>query len=95
LTYLVNGFIVERVNPLTSLGGLYMERKKQWLKIPAPKFELYEIVLLKWKRKKLSVRITACWFNIHQADFWYEIDGYATKFPESSFDYCLGVDNDE
>jgi hypothetical protein len=72
-----------------------MGRKPKWLKIPAPKFEVHEVVCLHWNETSRKVRLTACWHNIHHTDFWYEIYGEdGTKYPESAFDY-QGVDDDD
>ena len=52
-----------------------MERTKI-LEVPAPKFDLYELVTLYWNNREQPTRIVQRWLNIDESDqvgWWYKV----------------------
>ena len=41
--------------------------------IPAPKFELYELVTLYWDSITLQSKIVARWYDLDHQTWWYKI----------------------
>ncbi|NJR63787.1 MAG: hypothetical protein HC769_36505 [Cyanobacteria bacterium CRU_2_1] len=58
------------------------------LEVPAPKFDLYELVTLYWNNREQPTRIVQRWLNIDESDqggWWYKVAEDEQLYPESVF----------
>ena len=49
--------------------------------IPAPKFELYELVTLHWNSVTLQSNIVARWYDLDHQTWWYKIANDERFYP--------------
>lgn len=49
--------------------------------IPAPKFELHQLVTLEWDGKTYNNRSVNCWYDLHSGMWWYELYDHDRKYP--------------
>lgn len=49
--------------------------------IPAPKFELYELVALYWNSMALQSKIVARWYDLDHQNWWYKVANDERFYP--------------
>lgn len=52
--------------------------------IPAPKFDLYELVTLHWNDEQRKTRVVARWYNLDAGEWSYEVAGMTKAFYPAS-----------
>jgi hypothetical protein len=55
------------------------------IQVPAPQFELHELVILHWNTQKISTRIARCWYRLDSGDWWYQVAAVSNEVSEDQF----------
>jgi hypothetical protein len=58
--------MTDRVNEDSSTEG-------KTVNIPAPKFGLYESVILDWNEREIPTSIVARWYDFDHRSWWYKV----------------------
>lgn len=53
------------------------------IEIPAPKFDLYEEVVIFWNERELPGKIVKRWLDLDKGFYWYQIHASDRLYPEN------------
>lgn len=54
------------------------------IEVSAPKFELYEEVIVFWDEREFSGKIVKRWLDLDDEVWWYQINSSARLYPQSA-----------
>lgn len=60
-------------------------KKLPTIQVQAPKFELYESVVLYWNEREQVTQIVRRWLNLDDGGWWYKIQSSEQLYPENAF----------
>lgn len=66
-------------------------RNKLMIEIPAPRFDLYELLTLYWNEQERTVKVVRRWFDLEDNFWWYKIQGSEALYPENAFSVLTEV----
>lgn len=55
------------------------------IQVRAPKFELYQQVILYWNRQEHLRQIVRRWLDLEDGCWWYKVQGSEPLYPEDVF----------
>lgn len=63
----------------------------QHISVPAPKFDLYEIVKLHWNERTAQGRVVKRWLDFNEQLWFYELADIGSErlFPEEALDFIV------
>ena len=61
------------------------------IEIPAPRFDLYELLTLYWNKQEQTVKVVRRWFNLEDERWWYKIQGTEVLYPENALSLVEAV----
>lgn len=64
-------------------------KKLLTIQVQAPKFELYESVILYWNEREQVTQIVGRWHDLDDGSWWYKIQSSEKLYPENAFSFHL------
>ena len=55
------------------------------IQVRAPKFELYQLVVLYWNEQEHVTQIVRRWLDLEDGYWWYKVQELEQLYPEDAF----------